>query len=128
MGFRKGAYATVWEVKPVSDTFVKARISISKKNKDTGAYEADFEDYVGFSGSVAAKNAMSLHEKDRIQIGDCDIRNKYDREKKMKYYNFLIYSFENANSPAATTYTASPQPQVDSGEIDDSRLLLTEAR
>lgn len=124
MGFRKGAYATIWEIKQVSDTFVKARISISRKDKETGKYEAEFEDWVAFSGSVAAKKALTLREKDRIQLGDCDIRNKYDPEKKTKYYNFMIYSFEMAGNAAAaaTTEAATPQPQVDSGELDDSRL------
>lgn len=124
MGFRKGAYATIWEIKPISDTFVKARITISRKDKDTGKYEPEFEDYVAFSGSVAAKQALSLHEKDRIQIGDCDIRNKYIPEKKMKYYNFFIYSFDMAGGTTATVASdaTSPQPQVDSGELDDSRL------
>lgn len=125
MGFRKGAYATVWEVKPISDKLTKARISISRKDKDTGKYEAEFEDFVVFSGSVAAKKAMSLHEKDRIQIGDCDIRNKYDHEKKIKYYNFMIFAFEMANGGGASSSvvdTTCPQPEVDSGEFDDSRL------
>lgn len=125
MGFHKGAYATVWEVKPVSDRMAKARISITRKNKETGKYESEFEDFVTFSGSVVSKNAMSLHEKDRIQIGDCDVRSKYDHEKKVKYYNFLVYSFDNVggyNSSAPAVDTTSPQPEVDSGEIDDARL------
>lgn len=124
MGFRSGAYATVWEVKQFSDTFVKARVSISRKNKETGQYEQDFNDFIAFSGSVAAKKAMMLREKDRIKIGDCDVHNKYDPEKKVKYYNFTVYSFELANgSPERTVqdYT-SPQPEVDSGEIDESQL------
>lgn len=125
MGFKKGAYATIWEVKPVSDKLVRARISISRKNRETGKYESEFEDFVAFSGSVASKKAMSLREKDRIQIGDCDIRNKYDPEKKIKYYNFLIFSFELANGNGGgtvATNTDTPRPEVDSGEIDDSRL------
>ena len=124
MGFRKGAYATIWEVKPISDKLVKARVSISRKNKETNTYEAEFEDYIVFSGSVAAKNAMGLHEKDRIQIGDCDVRNKYDHEKKVKYYNFMIFSFDIVNGGATIPAVddTSPQPDVDSGEIDDSRL------
>ena len=103
---------------------MKARVSISRKNKETNTYEAEFEDYVVFSGSVAAKNAMGLHEKDRIQIGDCDVRNKYDHEKKIKYYNFMIFSFDMANGGATIPAVddTSPQPDVDSGEIDDSRL------
>ena len=124
MGFRKEAYATIWEVKRITDTFVKARVSISRKNKDTGKYEPEFEDFIAFSGTVAANKAMSLREKDRIKIGDCDVKNKYVPEKKMKYYNFLVYSFELANGTQNSTQreTASPQPEVDDGEVDDSKL------
>ena len=42
MGFRTGAYAKVWKVEPYSDTSVKLRISISRKNKQSGEYEQDF--------------------------------------------------------------------------------------
>lgn len=38
MGFRSGAYAKVWDVSPVSDTATKLRVSISRKDKNTGEY------------------------------------------------------------------------------------------
>lgn len=103
MGFRTGAYATVWEVKPVMQTITKVRISISKKNRDTGAYEQDFSGYVDFAGSTAANKALTLKERDRIKLGDVDVRNsKYDEVKKTRYTNFYVYSFElldeNGNS------------------------------
>lgn len=44
MGFRTGAYAKVWEVTPMSDTSTKIRISVSRKNKQTGEYEQDLYD------------------------------------------------------------------------------------
>ena len=124
MGFRKEAYATIWEIKRISDTFVKARVSISRKNKDTGKYEPEFEDFIAFSGTVAANKAMTLRERDRIKIGDCDVRNKYDPERKAKYYNFLVYSFELSNSTQGTAQQehASPQTDIDDGEVDDSQL------
>ena len=123
MGFRKDAYATIWEVKRITDTFVKARVSISRKNRDTGKYEPEFEDFIAFSGTVAANKAMALREKDHIKIGDCEVKNKYDPEKKVKYYNFLVYSFELANGTQnpAQQEPASPQPDVDDGEVDDSK-------
>ena len=42
----------------------------------------------------------------------------------MKYYNFLVYSFELANGTQNSTQreAASPQPEVDDGEVDDSKL------
>ena len=46
MGFRTGAYAKVWEVTPMSDTSTKVRMSISRKNKQSGEYEQDFSGFV----------------------------------------------------------------------------------
>lgn len=116
MGFRTNAYATVWEVSPVSDTMTKVRLSTSKKNKQTGEYETDFSGFVGFVGSVAAKNAAMLSVKDRIKLGDIDVTTKYDKEKKLNYTNYVVFNFETANGG-----TTNVQPQttvsVDDGEI-----------
>ena len=57
MGFRTGAYAKVWEVTPISDLSTKIRISVSRKNKQTQAYEQDFSGFVLCIGSAAAKKA-----------------------------------------------------------------------
>lgn len=122
MGFRKGTYAKVWEVKPVFDTNTKCRISISKKNKD-GEYETDFSGYVSFVGTVAAKKAATLKEGDSIQLGDVDVSTKYDSDKNVTYYNFKCFSFDLADSkPANNNTDAEPQPAVDDGEVDDDRL------
>lgn len=97
MGFRKDAYATVWEVTPVSETMTKVRLSTSKKNKQTDQYETDFSGFVAFVGAAAAKNAAHLAEKDRIKLGDVDVTTKYDKEKKITYTNFTAFSFEQQN-------------------------------
>ena len=52
---------------------------MSRKNKNTGEYETDFSGYVGFVGTVAAKKAAQLKEKDRIRLGDVDVTTKYDK-------------------------------------------------
>lgn len=120
MGFRKDTFATVWEVEPVSDLITRGRISISRKNKQTGAYEQDFGGYVKFIGSAAAKKAAQLKEKDRIKIGDVDVSNTYDREKKVTYTDFKIFSFEMADGaqPAQNSYASKPQA-VDEGVSDE---------
>lgn len=126
MGFRKDAFATVWSVETVSDTLTKGRISISRKNKQTDEYETDFSGFVSFVGTAAAKKAARLKEKDRIKLGDVDVTNRYDKEKNTTYTNFKVFSFElpdssgNAAPPAQNN--TEPQPQVDGGEVDDSRL------
>ena len=97
MGFRKEAFATIWSVEPTSDTLTKARISVSRKNKQTGEYETDFSGFVSFIGTAAAKKATALKEKDRIRLGDVDVTSKYDKEKNVTYTNFKIFSFETQN-------------------------------
>lgn len=125
MGFRKEAFATIWSVESTSDTLTKARISISRKNKQTGEYDTDFSGFVSFVGTAAAKKAAGLKEKERIRLGDVDVTNKYDKEKNVTYTNYKIFSFEMQNEiDGASRNTESPEPKkpVDDGEVDDDRL------
>lgn len=103
MGFRSGSYATVWEVNPVSETMTKVRLSTSKKNKQTDSYETDFSGFVAFVGAAAAKNAAHLKEKDRLKLGDVEVTTKYDKEKKISYTNFTVFSFEVADGGSSST-------------------------
>lgn len=123
MGFRKDSYAKVWSVETVSDTMTKIRISTSRKNKQTGEYEQDFSGFVACVGSQAAAAAAALKEGDRIKLGDVDVTNKYDKEKKVTYTNFTVFSFDvESGGNSAAPQPAEPQPTVDSGEVDDDRL------
>ena len=123
MGFRTGAFAKIWEVKPFSVTSVRLRLSVSRKNKQTGEYEQDFSGFVDAVGTAAAKKAASLKEGDRIKIGDVDVTTKYNSDKKITYTNYKMFSFEMDNDTApAKSNNAEPQPSVDSGEVDDARL------
>ena len=124
MGFRTGAYAKVWKVEPFSDTSVKLRISISRKNKQTGEYEQDFSGFVNAIGTAAAKKAAVLKEGDTIKLGDVDVTTKYDKAKEVTYTNYKIFSFEvdGGNTSAPKAASNEPQPEVDGGEADDSRL------
>lgn len=127
MGFKNNAYATVWSVEPMSDVLTKARISISRKNKQTGTYEDDFSGFVAFIGTTAAKNAASLKERDRIKLGDVECRTHYDKEKKITYYNFNIYSYEMAGdaNPTPSNRTKTEEfdpteiPSLGDGEVDE---------
>lgn len=126
MGFRSGSYATVWQVDPVSDKQTRARISISRKNKQTGEYETDFSNYVSFFGTLTAKQAAALKERDRIRLGDVDVHTKYDREKGVTYYNFNVYSFEHqggVSGDISSTHSLDPQPIVDIADDIEDELL-----
>lgn len=122
MGFRTGAYAKIWEVTPMSDTNTKVRLSISRKNKQSGEYEQDFSGYVLCIGTANAQKAAKLHNGSKIKIGDCDVTTKYDPQKKIAYTNFKIFSFEDEESSNTSDNAVAQQPEVDDGEIDDSRL------
>ena len=120
MGFRTGAYAKVWEVTPISDTSTKVRMSVSRKNKQTGEYEQDFSGFVLAIGTASATKAARLKKGDKIKLGDVDVSTKYDKEKEVTYTNYKMFYFDiegESGEPAE-----APQLVVDDGEVDDSRL------
>lgn len=123
MGFRKDGFATIWSIEPESNTITRGRISISKKNQQTGEYEQDFSGFVTFAGTAAASKAAKLKEKDRIKLGDVDVTNRYDKEKGITYTNFTIFSFEtqeeskNHSSSNQKAGNAAPA-NVDDGEVE----------
>ena len=123
MGFRKDAYATVWDVEALSDTHTKVRLSVSRKNKTTGEYETDFSGFVSFIGTATAKKAAQLSERDRIRLGDVDVTTRYDKDKGVAYTNYKAFSFETQEEQSAKDGNAlTPDKPVDDGEVDDSDL------
>ena len=113
MGFRTGSYAKVWEVEQKSSTWTKGRISISRKNKNTGEYEQDFSGFVDFTGTASATKAAGLREGDTIRLGDVDVVRVWDKERQKEYINYKIFSFENDDNTPARTPEAN---NVDGGQ------------
>ena len=123
MGFRTGSFAKVWGIEPKSDTNTTIRLSISRKNKQTGEYEQDFSGFVSFVGTAAAKKAACLKEGDRIKLGDVDVTTSYNSEKKITYTNYKCFAFDVENSSIEPSSAINDiQSMVDDGEIDDDRL------
>lgn len=123
MGFRTGAFCKLWTIEPVRDTITKSRASISKKNKNTGEYESEFDGFIAFVGTAAASKAARLKEGDRIRLGDVDVTRRYDKEKQKEYINFNVYSFEMADSrTSAAPPTITNTEPVDSGEVETDDL------
>lgn len=104
MGFRNNAYATVWETKQGKGNYIDARISTSRKNKQTEQYETDFSGWVRLVGNAA--NLGLLSEKSRIKILECDVTNSYSKEKNTTYWNPVIFDAElvegNASKPSSS--------------------------
>lgn len=114
MGFKVGAFAKIWTdpVEADSKKTCKARLSITHKNKTTDQFEQDFGDYVLFIGPAKDK-AMSLHPGSRIRIEECDVSNKYDKDKGVKYVTYKIFNFSEEGSESHTHTDSSTNKQVD---------------
>lgn len=104
MAFRQDGYATIWKIEDKGN-YTVVQLSTSKKNKTTDKYETDFSAMgVRFIGT-AHKDASTLSEKDRIKIGSCEVSNTYDRDKKITYTNYCVFSFEKVDGEKAVAKT-----------------------
>jgi hypothetical protein len=106
MAFFTGAYATVWTIED-KGKYTKVILSTSRKNKETGQYETDFNDYVNFVGE-AHRLAQTLKPRDRIRLGDVNCSNWYNKEKNRKYYNFTAFTYEPVSSYNPETGVVTP--------------------
>lgn len=106
MGFRNGAYASVFSVVKGSGNFYDVRLCTSRKNRSTGNYEQDFGGFVRFVGNAAEK--ISKYEGAdsknlggnpivRVKLGDVDTTNTYNKEKKITYTNHVVFTFDYPN-------------------------------
>lgn len=126
MGFRTGSYCKIWSVEPKRDTVTNCRVSISRKDKNTGEYVQDFGGFVSFLGTSAASKAAKLKEGDSIKLGDIDVTNRYDKERQITYTNFNCYSFELDSDIQNGGQGGQQQPApsvdvnygIDSGEVE----------
>lgn len=100
MGFRSGAYATVWSAEATtSPNVTEVRLSTSKKNKKTEEWETDFSGFCRFVAD-ANKSAMKLKKQDRIKILDCEVTTSYNKDTKREFVSYTVFSYEMADSPA----------------------------
>ena len=120
MGFRAGAYATVWSTEPGKGNFTNVRLSISRKNQDTGVYEDEFSGFCMFIGEARAK-AERLKERDRIKLGDVDVTRRYDKEKNREYYTFKVFSFDSADQPQQRQQSSGHANPIESNPVDSAQ-------
>lgn len=120
-GFRQGSFATVWSTEAGKGKFTNVRLSISRKNPETGEYEDEFSGFCMFIGEARAK-AEHLKERDRIRLGDVDVTRRYDREKNREYYTFKVFSFDMANDAprGGQQRSASAGNPIDSNPVDSA--------
>lgn len=95
--FAAGSYAKIWEIKRKEEKYTDIRISTSKKDKETGKYSQDFGGFVRMVGQ--AHEAMDhLETEDSFKIIRCGVENRYDKENKTTYTNFVIFEVETDDS------------------------------
>ena len=126
MGFRQGAYANVWAVEN-KGKYSTARLSISRRNQNTGGYDTEFQDgYVRLVGQAHEKfNGRTVPEKGEfIRINSCDVQNCYTKPDGSVSYvpHYTIFEFDfyseisnnggNSNAKQAKGNTAKKKDEI----------------
>ena len=118
MGFRTGAYASVFSVKRGNGNYYDVNITTSHKDRSSGNYVRDFGAFVRFAGDAANVVARfdGKSSKDngnrplaRVRLGDVDTTNTYNAAKGITYTNHVVFTCEEVESTSVGggNYTAS---------------------
>lgn len=117
MGFRSGAYAKIWELEQTENA-VNARISISRKDKNSGQYTQAWGGYARFYGD-AAQAVQNAGKGGRIKLGEVDVTNRYDAEKKITSTYYSVYTAEVAQAGREAGNKAAAQLADDFISVPD---------
>lgn len=113
MGFRNGAWAKIWDIKIAENgKSASVKISISKKDEETGTYKQTFGQFVRFAGD-ALKKVKSLNAGTRVKLVSVDVENKYDKETKVTTYYHTVWDIQ----PASGSTAAQSSQTDDDGDI-----------
>ena len=104
--FSVNSWAKIWEIKEIKDKYSEVRISTSIKNKQTDEYEQDFGAFVRMVGQ-AHQQLQYLSNGDRFKILRCGVTNKYNKDTKQTYTNYVVFEIE-AEDPAEPTAEENP--------------------
>lgn len=135
MGFRTGAYASVFSVKRGAGNFYDVNLTTSHKDRNSGNYVRDFGAYVRFVGDAANVVAKfnGKNSKDnggrplaRIKLGDIDTTNTYNAAKNITYTNHVVFSCEEVDGTSTggsnfsnNSYSNQNRPANNMGSIND---------
>ena len=117
MGFREGSFGKIWSVENKGNYSV-AEMSTSKKNKQTDKYETDWSNkFVRLIGTAAKQVEGKEIPKGglSVKIGQCEVTNNYDKEKKITYTNYAIFNFheeEENGKPNNTKSSVKPNTKA----------------
>ena len=94
--FSNGAYVKIWDINKGNGNYYVANMSTSRK-LDSGEYERDWSDGRVMLVGTAAKQAENIKKGDSLQIDNCGVTNQYDKDKKVMYTNYKIFSFAESD-------------------------------
>ena len=121
MGFRTGNYARIWEVTD-KGRYLEAKMSVSKRNKATGKYEQEWSAFGVRLVGHAANQAKEMTFPASVQLGSCDVTNKYDKEKKITYTNYVVFDFQVSPSVVPSAPTQPPVNNAAATQAADEEL------
>ena len=134
MGFRNDSYARVWQVED-KGKYSTARVTISRKDKNSGTYNTEFSDgYVRLVGQAhTALQGVQIDEKKGIsvKISSCDVTNVYTApDGKVSYTpHYTIFGLEIQDGGNKTGNNANSAPKSGSDDfmnipdgVDDDEL------
>lgn len=124
MGFRTGAWATVWEAED-RGKYSNVRLSISKKSRTTGQFETDFSGYCNFIGAAhEAIKVIPKVDRLRLRIGDCEVTNSYDKKTKQTFTHYAVFSVEMPDDTNTVVRKTVPMGEdedfSEEGNVDDA--------
>lgn len=112
MGFRSGAYASVFSVKRGNGNYYDVNITTSHKDRSSGNYVRDFGAFVRFAGDAAnvVKKYDGKTSKDngnrplaRVKLGDVDTTNTFNAAKGITYTNHVVFTCEEVDGTSTGT-------------------------
>ena len=112
MGFKNNGFAKVWDVQQ-KDGYVSIRMSTSYKDKNTEEYKTDFSGFAKLLGDAKDKPVIVG---DRIKIISCEVKNKYNKERRTTYTDYIIWDLEIQSE--ATPYNTNNSAGVDWDDPD----------
>lgn len=127
MGFRSGAYASVFSVKRGNGNYYDVNITTSHKDRGSGNYVRDFGAFVRFARDAA--NVVAKYDgkssKDngnrplaRVKLGDVDTTNTYNAAKGITYTNHVVFTCEEVDGSSTGNYSANTSIPQNNGNAN----------
>ena len=116
--FGNGSYVKIWKLED-KGKYYQAQMSTSRKVEDK--YETDWSDnFTRLVGNAASQvRSGKIKEGDRVQIDNCGVTNQYNKEKRVTYTNYVIFSFAENDQNTSSRNTSNKTTQKKDTSFND---------